>query len=160
MPVISLKPEHLPANIAEHLADWHTKAGAAHAAAQHASRTHITQRGDAQQEADQAATAAREALGALEHLTATSNRAILDSAAGNFQSHLEKARAALEEAAAQMRQAAAAASLYATAQARPGRRVLDINGAASERSQARIRCMLVISEIRDVVGLLPEDVDG
>jgi len=159
MPTISLTAQHLPADIAS-LLDQYTQA---QQTAREAQRTFdtapIQQRHQLKDATDQAHAAAATALEALSTATARSNQQIRDSAAGSFYSHIEAARVALAEAETQMRLAAAAAGLYATATARPGRRILDAGGEAAARSGGKQRAMLVVSEIRDVVGLLPDAID-
>ncbi|MGW1669012.1 hypothetical protein [Streptomyces sp. NPDC002324] len=159
MTTINLKPEHLPGDIATLLTGFLTAQRAAVEAQQTFDRTPIQLRGEPKEHLDQAKTAAAESLGALEAATARSNQQILDSAAGAFFAHVEAARTALATAETEMRNAAAAAALYATAQGRAGRRVMNIESESAGRSKGRQRAMLVVSEIRDVVSMLPEDVE-
>ncbi|WP_367324813.1 hypothetical protein [Streptomyces sp. HUAS ZL42] len=159
MPAITLRADHLPPSLAN-LLDAYTQASQAAVEARRALDTApIQERHELTEPAEKAHTAAVEALGALEAATARSNQQLRDSASGAYFSHVEAARTALATAEQEMRSAAAAAGLYATATARPGRRVLNIEGDAAGRSKGKQRAMLCVSEIREVLGQLPDAVD-
>jgi hypothetical protein len=158
--VVTLRREHVPADIGELLDTYTTATQTAHDAAHAVNTAQVAARPALKETATKAtadATAAKEALATA---TSRANRQLLDTAAGAYIAHVETARRLLAEAETEMRSAAAAAAMFATATARPGRPVLSIEGDAAGRSEGKVRAMLAVSLIRDVVGSLPEDVTG
>lgn len=159
MPIVNIRPEHLPADIARLLTAYQEASRNAQEAHHRATSGPVAERAAHLEGAEQTALAAREALAALEAATRTGNRQILDSSASAFHAHVEAARLALATAETEMRSAAAAAALYATAQVRGGKPVLDTDTQAALRSKGKQRCMGTVSNIRDLVAELPEDID-
>lgn len=159
MPIVTLRAEDLPADIAALLVKYQETGRAAQEAHHRATSAPMPGRAAHLDDAEQTAADARNALAELESATRKSNRQILESSAGQFHAHVENARTALATAETEMRAAAASAALYATAQARPGKPVLNTDTEAAGRSQSKSRCMNVVSDIRDVLSALPEDVD-
>lgn len=159
MTAVTLTPGHLPTDIAELLGQFTKAQGAAQQAHNRLTVAPITARGPLQEEAEQAALAAREAHGNLATATARANRQILDSAAGAFFAHVEAARTALATAEAEMRSAAAAAALYATATTHAGRPVLNTDTNVARDNPGRQKAMYIVSETRDLLGALPDTLD-
>lgn len=157
---VTLRAEHLPTEVRGLFDAYATATETAHDAARAANTAQLADRPALKEVAGEASAAVQAAKDALGAATARANRQLLDHAAGCYLAHVEAARTALAEAEAQMRLAASAASLYATATARPGRPVLDIGSDAAARSMGKVRAMLIVSGVRELVGLMPEDVTG
>lgn len=155
---VTLVGEHLPTEVRALFDAYIEATRGANAAARAVAVAHIADRPPLKEAADQAAAAVAAAKEALAEGTRRSNRQLVDAAAGAFSAHVEDARAALAEAERQMRLAASAAAMYATAAARPGRPVLDITGDAASRSAGKQRAMASVSNIRDLLASLPEGV--
>ncbi len=159
MPIVTLRADDLPTDIAALLTTYQQTSRAAQEAHHRATTGPMPDRPAHPEAAEQTAAEARDALAALEAATRKGNRQILESSAGQFHTHIENARIALATAETEMRAAAASAALYATAQARPGKPILNTGTEAAGRSKGKARCMTTVSDIRDVLSGLPEDVD-
>jgi hypothetical protein len=96
---------------------------------------------------------------ALAEGTRRSPRQIQDSTAGSFGAHVDRARALLVEAEGEMRSAAAAAAMFATAKRRAGQPILSPGENTIRTYGPRVRAMSVVSQLRDLQSQLPEDVD-
>ncbi|MGW4139377.1 hypothetical protein ACWELV_21680 [Streptomyces mirabilis] len=159
MTAVTLTPGHLPADLAELLGQFTAAQAAAQEAHNRLTTAPLSARPPLQAEAEQAALAAREAHGTLAAATARANRQILDSSAGAFFAHVENARTALAQAEAEMRNAAHAAALHATAATHAGRPVLDTDTNVARDNPGRQRAMYIVSEVRDLLGALPDALD-
>jgi hypothetical protein len=157
---VTLVSEHLPTEI-RGLYDTFTEASkTAQDAVRAVTVAPIPERAGLKETADQANAAAQQAKDALATATSRANRQLCDTAAGAYLAHVENARRLLAEAETEMRSAASAAALHATAAARPGRPVLNTETDAASRSEGKVRSMLIVSGVRELIGLLPEDVTG
>lgn len=159
MTAITLTPGHLPADLADLLGQFTAAQEAAQEAHNRLIVAPLSARPPLQEEVEQAALAAREAHGSLASATARANRQIIDSSAGAFFAHVEAARTALATVEAEMRSAAAAAALYATATAHAGRPILDTDTEVARDNPGRQRAMYVVSEVRDLLGMMPDALD-
>ncbi|MEU1447079.1 hypothetical protein [Streptomyces mirabilis] len=159
MAAVTLTPGHLPTDLADLLTQYTTAQETAQEAHNRLIVAPLSARPPLQEEAEQAALAARQAHGNLASATARANRQIIDSSAGAFFAHIEAARTALATAEAEMRSAAAAAALYATATTHAGRPILDTDTNVARDNPGRQRAMYIVSETRDLLGMLPDALD-
>jgi hypothetical protein len=162
LPPVDLNRDHLPSEIAALLEDFlkaKETAGGLHG---ELGRTPMYNEayGELSEQHGQALEALEAAHTALSEATRRQPRQLQDSAAGAFGSHVDRARTLLVEAEQEMRAAAAAASLFATARARAGQPVLALNEKAVRTYWPRVQSMAAVSAIRETASKLPEDVEG
>jgi hypothetical protein len=155
---VSLRAEHLPPPAREALAVLQQaiagKAAAETAFANATSRDKAV----AQQAVGTATEAVHAALSGLADVTASSTTAIRDSANAAFITSMAAASGAVRTAVDALAEATDAAALYATA--KPGRPVLRLDGRGPTDAPVRARLGLLRSQLRDLLSLLPDDIDN
>lgn len=164
--IISLSPvdlnrDDLPADIAALLDDFTAVKDDANRLHGELSRTpmHDASYGKLNEAYEAALVDLQAAHAALSDATRRSPRQIQDACAGSFGAHVERARALLVEAEAEMRAAAVAAGMFATAKGRAGQPILAPRENVVRQYGPRVRSMSAVSGIRNLVSRLPEDVD-
>ena len=155
---VSLRAEHLPTEAREALTRLKTtiaeKATAERAFADATGPGKAT----AQSAVGTATDAVHAALANLGDVTASSTTAIKDSANAAFVTSMETASGSVRAAVDALADAADAAALYATA--KPGRPVLRLDGRGPTDAPVRARLGLLRSQLRELLSLLPDDIDG
>jgi hypothetical protein len=118
---------------------------------------HPDTRPELQQQIDDTTAAAHAAYSALETATANHAPQMRQSAAGAFAAAIERARAHITEAETELRDAAEAVALYVSI--RNGQATINTDTERARRSKTREHCMRNVSDLRDVLGDLPDGID-
>lgn len=154
---ISLTAHHLPAEVRTLLDGLTAAARTEQDLKQRLDTASAESKAVIEEEYEQAATKAGVAYDALTAATRDYAPQMRQSSANAFFASVERARALITEAEAELRNAAQAVSLHASI--RDGKTCVSADTDRAARSKTRQHLMRNVSGLRDVVGDLPDGID-
>lgn len=155
---VTLTAAHLPVEVRGLLEEFHAAHVTTTGLEKRLAVASGTERAELEEQHERAVAASTAAYGVLEAATRDFAPQMRQSSASAFYGAVERARALIAEAEAELCNAASAAALHASV--RDGKTCVSADTERAARSKSRQHVMRNVSGLRDVLGDLPGGIDG